>query len=196
MTSKKREHILISGMLETEQLELEHFKLGEVMEKKYNRRESWEKEHGGAPVKCVLDVSKNLRYFFDQKTAENGLTSIQTRILGHLRCEEDKGKSVFQRDIEDVFRIKRSSVTSVLQTLEKKGLIIRESVPGDARIKKLVLTDAARKMQSCTYHAVAKMEQEMRAMFTDEEFNNFLEYMNRIDQKTMELYNSKEETND
>ncbi len=189
-------NILINRMLETEQLELEHLKMGEVMEKKYNRRESWEKEHGGAPVKCVLDVSKNLRYFFDQKTAENGLTSIQTRILGHLRCEEDKGKSVFQRDIEDVFRIKRSSVTSVLQTLEKKGLIVRESVPGDARIKKLVLTDEARKMQSCTYHALAKMEHEMRFLFTEEEFNNFLEYMNRIDQKAMELYNSKEETND
>ncbi len=166
------------------------------MEGKYDRRESWEIEHGGAPLKCVLDVSKNLRYFFDKKTAENGLTSIQTRILGHLRCSEEQGISVFQRDIEEVFRIKRSSVTSVLQTLEKKGLIVRESVPGDARMKKLVLTETARKMQSCTYHALTKMEQEMRSMFTEEEFYNFLEYMNRIDQKAMELYNSKEETND
>ena len=80
------------------------------MGKQYDRRESWEKEHGGAPVKCILDVSKNIRYYFDLAVSANGLTSIQTRILGHLRCSEDQGKSVYQRDIEEVFRIKRSSV--------------------------------------------------------------------------------------
>ena len=149
------------------------------MEEKYNRRESWEREHGGAPIKCILDVSKNIRYFFDLAMSENGLTSIQSRILGHLRRAED---------IEDVFRIKRSSVTSVLQTLEKKGLIIREGVQGDARVKKLILTDEARRMQSSTYHVLTEMEHEMRSLFTEEEFCDFLEYMNRIDQKAIEIY--------
>ena len=166
------------------------------MEKTYNRRESWEKEHGGAPVKCILDVSKNIRYYFDLAVSANGLTSIQTRILGHLRCAEETGKSVFQRDIEEVFRIKRSSVTSVLQTLEKKGLIIRESVPEDARVKKLLLTEKAKQLQAGTYHELRAMEQEMRSLFTEEEFEKFLEYMGRIDQKAMELYCNKEETND
>ena len=64
------------------------------MEKTYNRRESWEKEHGGAPVKCILDVSKNLRYFFDLAMSENGLTSIQSRILGHLRHAEEEKRDV------------------------------------------------------------------------------------------------------
>lgn len=182
-------------MLEIKQLEIE-LSSEEIMEEKYNRREGWEREHGGAPIKCILDVSKNIRYFFDMTMSANGLTSIQSRILGHLRCAEKKRQVVFQRDIEDVFRIKRSSVTSVLQTLEKKELIIRESVPGDARIKKLVLTQKAREMQECTYLAIGNMEQEMKALFTEEEFQNFLDYMTRIDKKAMELYDSKEETND
>lgn len=158
---------------------------------KYDRRESWEKEHGGAPVKCILDVSKNIRYFFDLSMAENGLTSIQTRILGHLRHAEEEERSVFQREIEEVFRIKRSSVTSVLQTLEKKGLIVRESIPEDARLKKLVLTEEARKLHVCTYYALGDMEKEIRSLFTEEEFQQFLDYMNRIDQKAIELYHDK-----
>lgn len=166
------------------------------MEEKYDRRESWETEHGGAPMKCILDVSKNIRYYCDLAMSENGLTSIQSRILGHLQRSEEQGKSVFQRDIEEVFRIKRSSVSSVLQTLEKKGLIIRESVPGDARMKKLVLTEEARKLQSCTYQTLSEMEQAMRSLFTKEEFQNFLEYMSRIDQMAIEMYYSKEEKND
>ena len=162
------------------------------MTTEYDRRESWEKEHGGAPIKCILDVSKNIRYFFDLVTSENGLTSIQTRILGHLRHAEEEGRCVFQREIEDIFRIKRSSVTSVLQTLEKKGLIIRESIPEDARVKKIVLTEEAKKMQVCTYHALGNMEREMRSLFTEEEFEQFLDYMNRIDKKAIELYCDKE----
>lgn len=166
------------------------------MERTYNRRESWEKEHGGAPVKCILDVSKNIRYYLDQAVSVNGLTSIQSRILGHLRYAEENEKNVFQKDIEEVFRIKRSSVTSVLQTLERKGLIIRESVPEDARVKKLLLTDQARQLQTSTYHALREMEQEIRGLFAEEEFTKFLEYMGRIDQKAIELYCKKEETND
>ena len=162
------------------------------MTTEYDRRESWEKEPGGAPIKCILDVSKNIRYFFDLVTSENGLTSIQTRILGHLRHAEEEGRCVFQREIEDIFRIKRSSVTSVLQTLEKKGLIIRESIPEDARVKKLVLTEEAKKMQVCTYHTLGNMEREMRSLFTEEEFEQFLDYMNRIDKKAIELYCDKE----
>ena len=163
------------------------------MAAEYDRRESWEKEHGGAPVKCILDVSKNIRYILDHAMSENGLTSIQSRILGYLRQEQENGRSVFQREIEDVFRIKRSSVTSVLQTLEKKGLIIRESIPEDARVKKLVLTENARKLQTCTYYALGEMEQGVRSLFTEEEFRQFLDYMHRIDKKAIELYCEKAE---
>ena len=164
------------------------------MTAEYDRQVSWEKEHGGAPVKCILDVSKNIRYFLDLAMSENGLTCIQTRILGHLRHAEEEGKSVFQRDIEEIFRIKKSSVTSVLQTLEKKGLITRENVPEDARVKKLVLTEEARRMQVCTYHTLGNMEKEMRSLFTDEEFEQFLDYMNRIDRKAIEIYSNEERT--
>lgn len=166
------------------------------MNRKYDRKETWEKTHGGAPVKCVLDVSKNIKYFFDQAVAVDGMTTIQSRILGHIHMEEMKGNAVFQRDIEEIFRIKRSSVTSVLQLLEKKGYIQRESVQGDARLKKLLLTDEGRRIRECTMHKLENVEKEMRNLFTEEEFQAFLNYMSRIDQKAMEIYYSKEETND
>ena len=166
------------------------------MEKIYDRKETWAKLHGGAPIKCILDVGKNIRFFFDQAMAQVGLTASQSRILGHIHREESKGNSVYQRDIEEVFRIKRSSVTSVLQLLEKKGLILRESVPEDARIKKLTLTDAAREIHVHVDESLVRMEQEIRSLFTEEEFQNFLEYMNRIDQKAMELHYGKEGNDD
>lgn len=166
------------------------------MNQKYNRRESWEIENYGGPIKCVLDVSKNLRHYFDQEMSRTGLTGIQMRLLGYIRMEEEKGHNVFQRDIEGILRIKRSSVTSLLQTLEKKHYIVRMNVEGDARIKKLVLTEEARKIQQESFQIMTKLEKQTRALFTEEEFQRFLEYMSRIDQMAMEQYHSKEELYD
>ena len=47
---------------------------------------------------------------------------------------------VFQRDIEREFSITRSTVTNILQLMERKGYIARQSVAQDARLKQLVLT--------------------------------------------------------
>ena len=50
-------------------------------------------------------------------------------------------EQVFQRDIEREFSITRSTVTNILQLMERKGYIERQSVPQDARLKRLILTE-------------------------------------------------------
>ncbi len=46
-----------------------------------------------------------------------------------------QSEPVFQRDIERDFSITRSTVTNILQLMERKGYIERQSVPQDARLK-------------------------------------------------------------
>ena len=65
----------------------------------------------------------------DEATGKNGW------IIGFIADNQDR--DIFQRDIEEMFSIRRSTVSSMLQLMEKKGLIIRESVGYDARLKKL-----------------------------------------------------------
>ena len=67
------------------------------------------------------------------------LTIMHGRILGYLKYNQDR--DVFQKDIEEAFNITRSSVTGVVKLMEQKGYIRRESVAGDARLKKLCLTE-------------------------------------------------------
>ncbi len=166
-----------------------------VSENSCNYKQSWI-EHGASPMKCVMDVGKNMKRLMEQRLSQTGLTPIQSRILGYIFVEETMGNYVFQRDIEELFRIRRSSVTSVLQLLEKKGLLRRESVEEDARMKKLVLTEEGWKLQKCTFYHLDTLEQEIRSIFSDEELKIFFGYMNRIDEKILNLYHSEEETND
>lgn len=165
------------------------------MDKVYDDKKRWI-EYGGNPVKCMLDVGKDMRRLMEQRLSKTGLTPIQSRILGYIFMEESREHSVFQRDIEELCRIRRSSVTSVLQLLEKKGLLRRESVPEDARLKKLMLTEEGWKLQKCTFHYLGTLEQDIRDIFTEEELKTFFDYMYRMDERVLELYHSEEETND
>ena len=72
----------------------------------------------------------------DSATAMHGM------IMGFIRRNSER--DVFQRDVEQFFNISRSTVTNILQLMEKKGYIIRESSQTDARLKKLKLTELGR----------------------------------------------------
>ena len=82
-----------------------------------------------------------------------GLTAIQCIVLDYLY--ENGARDVFQRDLEVEFQIRRSTVTGILQGMERRGLISRQPVEQDARLKKLVLTEAGLRIH-------AKAEQHMR----------------------------------
>ena len=55
-------------------------------------------------------------------------------------------EEIFPQDIEQRFGVTRSTSCRVLGLMEQKGLIARESVKRDARLKKIVLTDKSRHM--------------------------------------------------
>ena len=77
----------------------------------------------------------------NQFSRANGVeqtTPMHGWIIEYLYRHRDE--PVFQRDIEREFSITRSTVTNILQLMERKGYIQRLSVPQDARLKQLVLT--------------------------------------------------------
>lgn len=60
-----------------------------------------------------------------------------------LFLARNRDRPIYQHDIERKFCITRSTASRVLALMEKKGLIVRESVAHDARCKRIVLTDKA-----------------------------------------------------
>lgn len=103
-------------------------------------------EHIG---KYVNRLSKDIRYSINGYLLEKGytMTGEQCRILGFIKYCNENGNCVYQKDIENSFGIKRSSVASILANMEKGGYIIREGDKSDARIKKVLLTDEGQKLQ-------------------------------------------------
>lgn len=84
------------------------------------------------------------------------MTGMQGHIIGFL--QHNAQHAVFQRDIEAAFGIRRSTVTGILQLMEKNGFLRREPVNYDARLKKLVLTPKALAVHECITARIRAVE--------------------------------------
>lgn len=87
-------------------------------------------------------LSHKIRKRLDAAFQDMGITGVQSRVIYYILVHSKEGP-VFQRDIETVFGFSRSTVTGLLQTMEKSGIILRESVESDARLKRIVPTQKA-----------------------------------------------------
>lgn len=117
----------------------------------------------------------------DHKVSQDGLTTVQGRVIGYLAKKERTGEVVFQRDVEEEFHIRRSSVTSVIQGLEKNEYITRESVAQDARLKKIILTDKGRKINESVRETIFSEERKILQVLTDEEKEQFFYLIEKLE---------------
>lgn len=107
------------------------------------------------------------------------LTGMHGWIIGYLYNNSTK-REIFQRDIETEFSIRRSTVTGILQLMEKNGLIERNPVSYDARLKKLVLTPKAIEIHKKVHNEIMEIETRLMKGLSEEEVNTFLTILEKI----------------
>lgn len=93
---------------------------------------------------------------------------------------ENRDRDIFQRDFEARFSIRRSTATNMLKLMEKNGLITRESVPYDARLKKIVLTEKAIEIHNKATQNIKNMENTLKKGITYEELKFFYSVIDKI----------------
>lgn len=122
-------------------------------------------------------VAHKMKREIDHANQSLGVSTIQGRIIGFVRCESEK-RDVFQKDIEERFELRGSSVTSTLQNLEKLGFIKREALPADQRLKRIVLTEKALEIHNQIIANIEHVENEAFGNLSEQEketLNNLLE---------------------
>ena len=134
--------------------------------------------HIGQKVVCL---AKQVDRAIGKETSQYGISSIQGKVIGYLFCEtKKKKKEIYQKDIEEYFGIRRSSVSSVLDKLEKSSFITRKSCEKDARLKRIELTEEGIKMRNHIYGSITKIEDKLHNSLSDAELNFFLDILNRL----------------
>lgn len=123
-------------------------------------------------MKRHMEHSEVFSHMDDNVTRNNGW------ILNYLAHHSDR--DIYQRDIENDFCIRRSTVSKVIRLMETKGLLRRETVPGDARLKKLVLTPDGEKLQAAIEREQQETERLLRRGVTEEELRIFHQVMEKF----------------
>ena len=92
----------------------------------------------------------------------------------------NRDRDIFQKDFEQEFNIRRSTASNILALIEKNNLITRESVPYDARLKKITLTQKAIEIQHIVENAFENLEDTIREGITPEELEVFYRVLDKI----------------
>lgn len=83
------------------------------------------------------------------------------------------GKTIYQRDLEEVFNLRRATISGILKTMEKNNVIIRVCDPNDARGKIVILSDDAKKFFKEKETLFKKLETVLKKDISKEELEIF-----------------------
>jgi DNA-binding MarR family transcriptional regulator len=118
-------------------------------------------------------------------TAKFGITGLQSRTLSYIYFLGKDG-NVFQKDIEKAFNIRRSTASELIKKLEEKDYIKRESVIGDARLKKLLLTNLGITLHNKIQQVIKDNELQLGDILTEKEKKDFIVTMGKIKEVLLE----------
>ena len=109
---------------------------------------------------------------------DDNITVSQAYVIDFITDNTDR--DIFQKDLELEFGLKRSSVSLMLNNMEKSDLIKRVPVPEDARLKKIVLTEKAVEISKKISVAIDAVEGRIAESLGEEEVHLFLNMLNKI----------------
>ncbi len=136
-------------------------------------------EHIGFHLRTADVLAKRFRESLGELNPVERLTGLQGWVVGYLY--EHRDADVFQRDLESVFSVRRSTMTNILQLMEKNGYIKRESVYHDARLKKIILLPKAISSHEYVMQTIRETERKIAEGLTQEEIDTFLHIIKKIE---------------
>ena len=117
----------------------------------------------------IILIGQRMKQLLNERLLPYNITSQQSRIIGFVCSEQRQGKVIYQKDIEEAFELKGSSITSLLQGLERKGFITRHPDASDERRKFVTVLPKGQELMSDFETAFHEMDEKMMQGFTPEQ---------------------------
>ena len=128
-------------------------------------------------ARYVGKLSNKLRRKLDMLSSRAEFSGSQGRTLHFLLAQTE---DVFQKDIEEEYSIRPSTATELLKQMEKNGLILRQPVPYDNRLKKIVLTDKALTYRQQVVEDLTALEETLVSGISEEDLEVFFNVIEKM----------------
>jgi DNA-binding MarR family transcriptional regulator len=95
----------------------------------------------------ITDVGRLLRTVFERRVRAVGLTRAQWLVIARVH----RRPGLSQSEVADLLEIEKASAGRLIDRMETKGWLRRQSDPGDRRINRLHLTPAANRLHAAIW---------------------------------------------
>lgn len=124
------------------------------------------------------EIKKNLLKEESKNNDSYHLSGTQHRIMKYLINHKDE--EVCQNILEKELNLTRSTISGVLQTMEKHQIIERKKSKQDTRTKIISLSSKSEERYLEGKNKLARLEKKARKNLTQAEINEFLTIINKI----------------
>lgn len=128
-------------------------------------------------ARYVGKLSNKLRRKLDMLSSRAEFSGSQGRTLHFLLAQTE---DVFQKDIEEEYSIRPSTATELLKQMEKNGLILRQPVSYDNRLKQIVLTDKAMTYRQQVVEDLTALEETLVSGISEEDLEVFFNVIEKM----------------
>ena len=128
-------------------------------------------------ARYVSKLSNKLRRRLDMFSSRKEFSGSQGRTLHFLLAQTE---DVFQKDIEEEYSIRPSTATELLKQMEKNGLIVREPVDYNNRLKKIVVTEKAMRYKQQVVEDLTELEETLVKGIPETELQIFFKVIEKM----------------
>ena len=136
------------------------------------------KEHESYITYKISYIDRILKRHIDQDTLKFGLTAEQGRTVLYLNKHKDE--VIHLKDLEKVFHLRKSSLTSLINNMEKNGIVRRTNEENDQRLKRIELTDLGYEKVNLLIQSFIDNEDKVRKTLSDEEVQQLNSLLDKV----------------
>lgn len=114
----------------------------------------------------VHEVAKAFRARIDERFKPLGLSKATLSVIGALACNQ---KPLTQRELAEAIFVEGPTLVRLLDRLEASGWVRREPVPGDRRMKHVLLTQKAEPYLEELVRTAVDIEREIMQGISEED---------------------------
>lgn len=134
----------------------------------------WEQEDSSTLLIKLAFI--NIRREIETALRPLGLTPQQSQTLHLLEMKP----GAMNADMEKLLYIDKSSVTSIINGMVKRGWVVRREHDQDARMKRIFLTEEGLEMHKLTTHAVQQAKDKSNQLLTKDETATLHDLLKKI----------------
>ena len=129
------------------------------------------------PSRYIMKCASGIRHRLDASVEDIALTTNEARALQFIAASEG---TVRQRDLEQEYGLSAATISELMQNMEAKGLIRRETDPEDRRRKRLIIPEAMRSRADAMLDQMADMEAQLARNIDPAKLQVFMEVIEQM----------------